>query len=350
MYVQTDVSYDDEDGDSLNIKHFPANETQYPLFQSNVAAEFPTDLNATSRIPHIIHQIWSNENVPSIFEKPMRSFVSNNPTWEYRFWTYSSGRNFLLKYHSYLVDIYDKFDSNDVKKSDLLRMAIIYEYGGVYVDLDMKNLRPLNITTVKYACILPTEPFEHSTLIYDEEVIMSTAVLLCRPKHPFIKDVLLSMRNVDPKGNPVEATGPYHVTQIYLKYNNIIKTNLHKHFDNTDIKQNSPYFYKGTRDVESDDGIYIPNSQYFMDEIDPMLRNEDGNIKKCVDKSLNALSFLEKRGCTEYESRKLIRNQRRYTFMIHYWYHFWTLTEDYAKNMRRVHIKQIIPKAVLLYA
>jgi hypothetical protein len=131
---------------------------------------------------------------------------------------------------------------------------------------------------------------------------------------------------------------------MYLKYNNITKSDLLKSV--ADTTSNSPYFYKGTRDEDSEDGIYIPNSQYFMDNVDPMLRNEDGEIKECVDKSLDAFSFLEKRACTEFESRKTIRKEKRFTFTIHYWFHLWTYTDSFAKKMPRVHIKQIIPKAI----
>lgn len=314
----------------------------YPTFQSYEAVEFSHIENGTVRIPHIIHQMCNVPMVPDQFVDAMKSFVKYNPTWQYRFWTYDSGRKLLEKYHPYLVNIYDTFGENDVKKSDLLRYALIYEYGGVYADLDVKNLRSLNKTTTKYACILPTEPFEHSSIIYLEQAIMSSAVLLCRPKHPFYKQLLLNLQLADPNGHPVGTTGPVYLTANYLKYNNLTKQDLNKMvYDN---KTNTPYFYRGTRDEEGDDGIYIPNSQYFMDNVDPGLLNDKGEFKPCFDEPLYKSSVLKQRACKEFESRKVLRKEKRYTFTFHYWAHLWTTDQ---RHMRRANITEFIPTAIL---
>ncbi|XP_053394282.1 uncharacterized protein LOC128555577 isoform X2 [Mercenaria mercenaria] len=95
----------------------------YPLFQSAKEEEFPATDGPLPRIPHIIHQIFSDKMIPEMYIKHMRSFIKHNPTWDYRFWTYQSGRRLLLKRHPYLVKVYNKF-GNSVKRSDLLR----YEY------------------------------------------------------------------------------------------------------------------------------------------------------------------------------------------------------------------------------
>lgn len=280
--------------------------------------------------------------VPDQFVQPMKSFVKYNPKWQYRFWTYESGRKLLKKHHPYLIKTYDKFGENDVKKSDLLRYAVLYEYGGVYADLDVKNVRPLDITTTKYACIVPTEPFEHSGIIYLAEAVMSSAVLLCRPKHPFFEQLLLNLQLADPKGHPVGTSGPVYLTKNYLKYNNLTTEDLSK--TAPDNKTNSPYFYKGTRDVESDDGIYIPNSQYFMDDIDPDRFNEDRELNDCIKKPLHKLEIIKQRACKEFESRKQLRKERTYAFTVHYWFHLWTKSQD---HMRRVNLTEFIPTAIL---
>jgi mannosyltransferase OCH1-like enzyme len=317
---------------------------KYPIYQPSEPAEFPHVVNGTIRIPHIIHQICNTASIPDNFLLAMRSFVKYNPTWEYRFWTYKSGHNFLRKYHPYLVDIYDSFGENDVKKSDLLRLAVLYEYGGVYADLDVSNVRSLNITTTKYACIIPTEPFEHAGLLYRQEFVLTTSVLLCRPKHPFFERLLLQLQIARPRGHPVTTTGPAFLTGMYLKYNNITWSDVSVFIVNG-TQSNAPYFFKGHRDEENDDAIYIPNGQYFGDKIDPSWINGAGELKACGLTKETDIHTL--RSCKEFESRKAVRKEKLYTFTVHHWFHWWVQGEDFNKFLQTYDIKEVIPKAIL---
>ncbi|XP_053400496.1 uncharacterized protein LOC128557287 [Mercenaria mercenaria] len=319
---------------------------KYPLFQSNVPAEFPHIVNGTPRIPHIIHQIGDSTKISDNFLEGMRSFVKQNPTWVYRFWTYDSGYRFLKKYHPYLVDIYHNFGEKDVKKADLLRYAVIYTYGGIYADLDVKNLRSLNITTTKYACIIPTEPFEHAGIIYRENFILSSSVLLCRPNHPFFEMLLKYLQLANPRGHPVATTGPVYLTRIYMKYNNLSYQDVSMSVLN-DSRSNSPYFYKGTIDEESDEGIYIPNSQYFGDKVEPDRINKKGDLKDCAKELLVNAPVLKQRACKEFESRKVLRKDKTFTFTLHYWFHLWSQGKETLDFMQRYDITEVIPNAVL---
>jgi mannosyltransferase OCH1-like enzyme len=243
----------------------------------------------------------------------------------------------------YLVDVYDGFE-NTVRRSDLLRYAVIYEFGGVYSDVDVKNVRPLDIATIRYACILPTETFEHSTLLNDMQMIINTAVLLCRPKHPFFKLLLHNLQVVNGNLHPVHLTGPGFITRVYMKYNNLQIDDLNR--PKTDNDTNSPYFYKGTRDVEDGDGLYIPNTQYFMDTIDPWIIDKNDNIEDCVDFKL--VHDLLKRGCAEYEHRRELRKRKKYAFTIHYWTHIWAMPESMKRSrLNYINVKYIVPSCIL---
>lgn len=39
---------------------------------------------------------------------------------------------------------------------------MLYEHGGIYVDLDTESLHPIHPITEQYSCILAQEPFEHA--------------------------------------------------------------------------------------------------------------------------------------------------------------------------------------------
>jgi mannosyltransferase OCH1-like enzyme len=277
--------------------------------------------------------------IPGMYTAHVKSFIYNNPTWTYRFWTDESGRKLLQKQHPHLVGIYDKF-GNNVKRSDMLRYAVLYEYGGFYADFDMENFRSLNITTLKYACILPVEPFEHSALLYNKHFIINNAFIGCRPKHPFFKLLLNGLLNAKFNGDPVNTTGPDYVTRKFLEYNNINVSS--SEINKTDGSSNSPFFYKGELKEIDNNAVYVPNSQYFMDKIDPMLLETNGKITLAC-KHINTLTYLKQRACFELSRREKIRKNRLYTFTVHHWYHLWLMKKDKIHSLKSTNIKEIVP-------
>lgn len=319
----------------------------YPFFQSNEEIEFPTVESGSSRIPHIIHQIYTTEMIPLEFTGAMWTFVDMNPTWEYRLWTYTSGRKLIEKQHPYLLDEYDSMGSDSVMKADLIRLAAIYEYGGVYADIDVINLKPLDVATMKYACIIPTEPFEHSALLFNKEFVLCNTILLCRPKHPFFLQLLLNLQLADMDGQPVHTTGPGYMTLLYMKYNGLREVDIQQM--KTDNDSNSPYFYKGTRHEDANDAVYVPNSQYFMDHVDrDSMVNGEGELNGCVNRNPLVNLHLYHRACDEFERRKELRKKRKYTFTLHLWNHMW-VRDLFTKKVkeRTMHIKDFIPSCVL---
>jgi len=84
-------------------------------------------------IPKIIHQIWLGSSMPDS-EKRMSAAIKDSldSTWEYRFWSDSdvASLNNFKNYDLFLSS------PNMGQKSDLLRYAILKEYGGIYLDTD----------------------------------------------------------------------------------------------------------------------------------------------------------------------------------------------------------------------
>lgn len=324
---------------------------KYPLFQSAEEIDFPTKMGGKPRIPHIIHQIYTDKAVIVTYQEFIKTFIDNNPKWEYRFWTYESGGRLIADRHPYLLPTFNKLNKLSIKKSDFIKYAALYEFGGFYADLDVKNYRPLDNVTMKFACIIPPQPFEVASLSFKRSLLLSPAVLMCRPKHPFFKALLENLAGVDPMSYPDDTTGTKYLTAQYLKYNNLTEADLNKPM--SDTKGNAPYFYRGTKDVEDDNSIYIPNSQYFNDKVDPRLINEEGNTVSCQKflsiQHIERLFLLQPvmlRGCVEFENRRKIRKSKKYAYTVHFWHFLWQSTLTQIVSARTMLIEKIVPHVV----
>jgi mannosyltransferase OCH1-like enzyme len=87
----------------------------------------------------IIHQIWVGpEPIPLRERYFIRDIKLKNPNWEYMFWTDSN----LPELPNNIKEIYNIFgkDKQYAFQADILRLYVIKEYGGLYVDVDFQPL------------------------------------------------------------------------------------------------------------------------------------------------------------------------------------------------------------------
>ncbi|XP_045206942.2 uncharacterized protein LOC123559194 [Mercenaria mercenaria] len=363
-----------DSSETVNMSDTDVMLLKYPQFQSAEEVEFPTTTNTKPLIPHIIHQISCNESVPEPYQRFIETFTRQNFRWQYRFWTHKSGRKFLVDRYPYLVPIYDLFGKCNAKQFDMIKYAVLHEFGGVYADFDMENIRPLDKATLKYGCIIPIEPIENVAMrlrakIFDAELRrqydlpyvkpdvnknirtyqkLNVDVMLCRPKHPFLKFLLNNLKDTrNPFGDHEEVSGVDFVTKSYRIYNGTDLNISGKEVTNQ--TGNSSDLYKSISTMHNNDTVYIPNSQYFSDSIDPEFLDEQGNLKKCwkFDQITDLKSF-EKQACTEFERRRKVRKNRKYTFIVHHWHT--SKLYDYDKwlaSLEKVKIRYIVPDCII---
>ena len=317
-------------------------------FQPEVEEEFPTIPNGKPRIEHNIHQIWIRENttaekskddfmVPDNYAENMRAFMKHNPTWNYYFWTYHTARRLIADRHPYLLGFFDN-TTEPITKADLIRYVALYEFGGLYADLDTGCVRPLDIATKKYPCMLILAPFENAVCMSHMPYQICNGEIFCRAKHPFFRQVVqqIGRKVVNPKDALV--IGPGFITGQYRIYENITKTQIPQ----VDLHQNStsPYFYKGAIPPTDDNGIYIPNTRYFLDQPHPTLKN--GVHTRCANVTGKYKNDgLVKRMCAVAEKRGFIRPPGKFTFLTHA-YAFSFSKGNKAKKKTYIPVRSII--------
>lgn len=90
-------------------------------------------------IPKIIHQIWlGTAPLPKLYAAYMNTWKKYHPLWQYKLWTDEDVKNWQGTF--YLKDLYEKTYVVH-EKADILRLNIMYRYGGLYADTDIECLK-----------------------------------------------------------------------------------------------------------------------------------------------------------------------------------------------------------------
>lgn len=106
--------------------------------------------------------------------------------------------------------------------SFISRYFVLFEYGGIYADMDMQCLRSLDPILDLHPCIVSQEPLEHAHFLSTMgPPLVSNALMACRPGHPFFQRVIKDLASY--AGflywkTVVHATGPNMLTEVFRGY------------------------------------------------------------------------------------------------------------------------------------
>ncbi|CAF4537221.1 unnamed protein product [Rotaria sp. Silwood2] len=155
----------------------------YVWRQSTIKSlNFPTTSllnNTNSQIPRIIHQTYRDiHSIPFKWQQAMNSCRTFHSDYKYYFWTDKEGRRLVEKEFPCILSTYDSYPY-DIQRADVIRLVVLYVYGGIYLDLDIICLKSLD-QLLNYEFILPqTKP-----------VGLSNDFIASKPRHPFLLQVL----------------------------------------------------------------------------------------------------------------------------------------------------------------
>jgi len=94
--------------------------------------------------------------------------------WTFHLWTDDSGKDFVREYYPDVLDDYMSYKQT-IQRTNILRYLVLHHYGGVYLDMDIKCLAPLDDLLH-----LPwLTPGAHPSGI-------NNAFILTKPQHPFL--------------------------------------------------------------------------------------------------------------------------------------------------------------------
>jgi mannosyltransferase OCH1-like enzyme len=200
--------------------------------------------NNDEKIPRLIIQTWKNNDIPSKYINSIRSIKRYNPNYKFMFFTDKDIDKFIKEEYPQYYSTYKRLPVI-IQKIDFFRYIAVYHYGGIYFDLDMTGLYPLD-NILKYECVFPVDtiltPVKCASNRFKKycdkgyDYILGQYAFGAKPKHPFIKALIDGINdNIDKyieefKTNQTlhyvyASTGPDYVMNIYLDYKD--KNNIH---------------------------------------------------------------------------------------------------------------------------
>ena len=117
-------------------------ETLYEDMLLLSAAKPPAHYHKHARpmIPGLIHAIWfSDDPMPPLYQKCLASWKKYAPDYEIKIWNRDNYRPGQCLFYEQAIE-----HGNWAFASDYARADLLFRYGGIYMDLDVEMLRPID--------------------------------------------------------------------------------------------------------------------------------------------------------------------------------------------------------------
>ena len=278
-------------------------------------------------IPKIFHQTWDTEDIPEVFHKWIVTWKKLHPDWSYWFWTLKEIRNFVVAEYPELLSLYDVY-TEDIFRSDVMRYLVLYKFGGVYVDLDMEPLMPLDNWTYNFNCIVSEETYEHPFVVReaDPPANILNGFIACRPRHPFLKLAIDSLEEFAGFyfGDYLHATGPFFLDAVLGRYLTKLQNDSHQRNDA--------------------DNITVVPPKYFFPTYDPS--ESDLITARCFPGVYQTLKQPAQMTCKELLKTFLRRTPGADSYADHHWVHAYMFHPDWKKKNTKL-ITDLVPSAVI---
>ena len=175
-----------------------------------------------NRIPKRLHFIYKSRELPKSYSENLGRIRELHPGWDWRVYGDEEAAALMSRCFPQLWNMYRGYPY-DVQRTDIFRLALLYLYGGFYMDLDMLcflRLDPLCGSGVVLGEEKTITGEECSQLGLQHGLRIANYMFGSVPYHPFwhavIKEaVVRSALPVKREEDVLHTTGPGLLTDVY---------------------------------------------------------------------------------------------------------------------------------------
>lgn len=194
-------------------------------------------------IPKIIHYCWFGPNeMPATSKRYIKGWHMKNPDFKIIKW---SKNNFDINKYLFTYRAYKNHDWAAV--SDYVRLKALKKYGGIYLDTDVEDIKPLKTLLVNKSFIG----------MENVGVINSGLIFGCHPNNKYVISLLKYYNSISTSKNFVElANNQVYITTMYFTKLGYKRKNVLQHVKDFTIYP-TDYFCPQRRGYKS---IYIDSN------------------------------------------------------------------------------------------
>ncbi|MBN1364690.1 MAG: hypothetical protein JW976_07800 [Syntrophaceae bacterium] len=152
-----------------------------------------------------------------------------HPDWEFRLWT--DDDNMLLVERDYpdFLSLYKSYDY-PVLKADFARILYLHKFGGLYADLDLEPLKPLDALMEKPCLVMGIEKGGMGKIVHNRDFIINAC--LASPKgHRFWEMLLERLQISFRRKRPLEFRENYIMKTIICELDKMARDYQQTHTD-----------------------------------------------------------------------------------------------------------------------
>ena len=155
-------------------------------------------------VPRILHQIWlGDRELPEEFAAYRETWRTHHPAWEHRLWAEDNLPSGLRR-----PEVYERLRV-PAERSDILRLEVLWLFGGVYVDTDFECLGPLDPVI---------DELDFFTAPLKPNGWVNNAFIGSVAGHPILDRALTELRPREFHGYDKHGTGPRFLDTLLQDY------------------------------------------------------------------------------------------------------------------------------------
>ncbi len=167
-------------------------------------------------VPRLVHQTWKHRHLRHPLSTCASSFTKWNPHWDYRLWTDEECEDLIRRELPDFLPTYLAYPKG-IYRADIFRVAVLYIQGGVYADLDVECLRPLDELIEaagpgEWEVLLARDHPLHEELHWGGRAMWMNAFMVAKPRARFfglaLERLTRAISRPRPKKDVVNETGP----------------------------------------------------------------------------------------------------------------------------------------------
>ena len=182
------------------LKHFFEDENRSNMIELDMKTWKGINNNESQRkIPRYIHQIWissiTNEKIYDRFHLAANTCIELHSNYNYTLWTHKEILIWLKIHYSWFLPIYQSY-RYDMQRIDAMKYLLLFHYGGLYLDLDVKCKVHDLITAMVPSDQRNNEP----DIIFHmggEGISANTDIIAAKRYHPFFKLAVSQLKSAN---------------------------------------------------------------------------------------------------------------------------------------------------------